>query len=283
MAFKVFISVDMEGVAGVAHLQQVWRGSGDYPACRELMTDEANAAVAGAFEGGATGVVVNDSHGDMCNLLPERMDPRAELLIGSPKAMSMMEGFGPDFGVVLFVGYHARAGTQAAVLDHTYSGRAIYDIRVNGAPWTEGELNAALAGTYGVPVGLVTGDDKACAQAEAGIPGVRTVSVKEGLGRGVARSLHPSVARDAIRRGAAGAVALAADGELAPFRPPGPYGVEADLANTGCADVCALAPGVARTGPRTVRFDTDDFREAFRCILAWTYLAASEAPRYAGT
>jgi D-amino peptidase len=283
MSLKVFVSVDMEGVAGVAHLQQVWRGSGDYPACRELMTGEANAAVAGAFDGGATEVVVNDSHGDMFNLLPERMDPRAELLIGSPKPMSMMEGFGPEFGVALFVGYHARAGTQGAVLDHTYSGRALYDVRVNGASWTEAELNAALAGMDGVPVSLVTGDDKACAQAAAGLPGVRTVVVKDGLGRGVARSLHPAKAREAIQRGAAEAVAAAAAGELQPFRPSAPFVVEADLANTGCADVCALAPGVVRTGPRTVRFDTEHFREAFRCILAWTYLAASEAPRYAGT
>src|SRR6266487_1187222 len=149
----VFISVDMEGIAGVAHLRQVWRGSDDYPAARLLMTGEANAAVEGAFAAGATRVVVNDSHGDMENLLPEEMDPRAELLIGSPKAWSIMQGFGPEFDVALFVGYHARAGTEAAVLDHTYSGRLLYDVRLGGNPVDEAELNAALAGTYGVPVG----------------------------------------------------------------------------------------------------------------------------------
>jgi D-amino peptidase len=122
---NVFISIDMEGIAGIAHLQQVWRGSDDFPASRLLMTREANAAVAGAFDGGATGVVVNDSHGDMYNLLAEEMDPRAELLIGSPKSWSMMQGFGPDFDVALFIGYHASAGTEGAVLDHTYSGRLL--------------------------------------------------------------------------------------------------------------------------------------------------------------
>lgn len=280
---RVYVSIDMEGVAGVAALRQVWRGSDDYPASRLLMTKEANAAVAGAFDGGATNVVVNDSHGDMFNLLAEELDPRAELLIGSPKPWSMMQGFGSDFDVALFVAYHARAGTAAAVLDHTYSGRLIYDVRVNGEPWTEADLNAALAGTYGVPVGLVTGDDKACAQAGERLKAVRTVVVKKAFGRGVARSLHPSEARDAIRRGAADAVKAAVAGELEPFRPDGPFALEADLANTSATELCALPPGVERTGPRTVRFESESFHDVFRCLLAWTYLGASEAPRYAGT
>jgi len=278
---NVFISVDMEGIAGIAHLQQVWRGSDDFPAARDLMTGEANAAVSGAFDGGATGVVVNDSHGDMYNLLPEKLDPRAELILGSPKTLSMMQGFGPDFGVALFVGYHAAAGTQAAVLDHTYSGRLIWEVRLNGEPASEAELNAAFAGTYGVPVGLVTGDDKACAQAAKRLPGIRTVIVKEGYGRNVAKSMHPAAARDAIRKAAAETVA--AREELRPYRGDPPFVLEADVANTSAADLCALAPGTDRTGPRTVRFQSEDFREAFRCLLAWTYLGASEAPRYAGT
>lgn len=278
---NVFVSVDMEGIAGIAHLRQVWRGSDDFPAARELMTGEANAAVSGAFDGGATSVVVNDSHGDMYNLLPERLDPRAELIIGSPKPLSMMQGFGPDFGAALFVGYHAAAGTQAAVLDHTYSGRLIYEVRLNGEPATEAELNAAFAGTYGVPVGLVTGDDKACAQAAKRLPGIRTVIVKEGYGRNVAKTMHPAAAREAIRKAAAETV-VARD-ELRPYRPEPPFVLEADVANTSAADLCALAPGTDRTAPRTVRFQTEDFREAFRCLLAWTYLGSSEAPRYAGT
>lgn len=278
---NVFISIDMEGIAGVAHLQQVMRGSDDFPASRELMTEEANAAVAGAFDGGATAVVVNDSHGDMYNLLAERMDPRAELLIGSPKELSMMQGFGPEVDVALFVGYHAAAGTQAAVLDHTYSGRLFYEVRVNGEPVTETELNAAFAGTYGVPIGLVTGDDKICTLASKQIPGVRTVVVKEAYGRNVARSLHPQAARDAIRTAAAEAVS--GRGDLSPYRIEPPIVLEADIANTSATDLCALAPGVERIGPRTVRFETGEFREAFRCLLAWAHLGASEAPRYAGT
>jgi len=280
---NVFVSVDMEGIAGIATLQQVWRGSDDFAVSRRLMTLEANAAARGAFEGGATSVVVNDSHGDMYNLLAEEMDPRAELLIGTPKPWSMMQGFGAEFDVALFIGYHAAAGTEAAVLDHTYSGRLLYDVRVNGESVTEAELNAALAGTYGVPVGLVTGDDKACGQASKRLPEVRTVVVKEAYGRGVAKSMHPSAAREAIQKASEEAVKAAAGKELKPYRIDPPFVLEADLANTSATDLCPMAPGTTRAGARTVRFQSDDFREIFRCLLTWTYLGASEAPRYAGT
>ena len=259
------------------------------------MTEEANAAVTGAFEGGASGVVVNDSHGDMYNLLPEDLDPRADVVLGSPKVPdSMMQGFGPEFGVALFIGYHAAAGTEAAVLDHTYAGRILYDVRVNGdegvvgrsirmngESWTEAELNAGLASLDAVPIGLITGDDKICAVASERLPGVRTVEVKQGMGRTVARSMHPSRARELIRAASADVVRGAAD--LKPYRLEGPFTLEVDVANTGVADLCSLAPGAVRTGPRTLRFETPDYREAYRCLLAFTYLGMSEAPRYAGT
>jgi D-amino peptidase len=279
---NAFISIDMEGIAGIAHRQQVTRGMGDFAIGRELMTKEANAAIEGAFEGGAEIVVVNDSHGDMFNLLQEQLDPRAELILGSPKVpLSMMQGFGPEFDVALFIGYHASAGTEAAVLDHTYYGRLLWDVRINGESQTEASLNAAVAGGFGVPVGLVTGDDKACAQVEKQLPGIRTVVVKQAFGRGVARSIHPQEARDMIRKAAADVVRDPS--QFQPYRPEPPFVLETDVLNTGIADLCSLAPGVERTGPRTLRFETDDFMEAFRCLLAFTYLGESEAPRYAGT
>jgi D-amino peptidase len=276
VANSVFISIDMEGIGGIAHLNQVMRGQDDYVAGRKLMAGEANAAVEGAFDGGATRVVVNDSHGDMYNLNPEDIDPRAELTIGSPKlAGSMVQGIGEGFDVALFVGYHAPPGTEAAILDHTYSGKNFHDVRLNGEPLTEAELNALLAGTYGVPVGLVTGDDKICAMVEKSIPGVRTVVVKHAYGRHVARNLHPQQARAAIREGAREAVANAA--ELRPHKVDGPFAFEVELRSSLAAELAALAPGTDRVGGRTVRFETDDFREGFRCLLAWMYLA-SNAP-----
>jgi len=275
----VFVSIDMEGIAGIAHIRQVMRGTDDYQRSRELMTEEANAAAAGAFEGGATRVVVNDSHGDMTNLLPDRLDPRAELTIGSPKVPhSMMTGIGPEFGCALFIGYHAAAGTENAILDHTYSGRLLYDVRINGESWNETDLNAALAGLHAVPVALVTGDDKCCEQAAKRLAGLRTVVVKQATGRHVATSRSPERARQDIRKAAADAVRNAPS--LDPFRPDPPFVLEADTANTVSAELCALVPGVARTGGRTVRFESDSFQEVFRCLLAWTYLGAHEAPQY---
>jgi len=132
-----------------------------------------------------------------------------------------------------------------------------------------------------VPVGLVTGDDKVCATVTRRLPELRVVPVKQGMGRGVARSIHPSKARELIREASAEVVRGA--GGLEPYRPEGPFALEVDTTNTGIADLCSLAPGVVRAGARTLRFDTPDFRELFRCLLAFTYLGMSEAPRYAGT
>src|SRR5947207_3017620 len=143
---QVYISVDMEGVAGVVHVDQTRRTGHDYERARRWMTAEANAAVLGAFDAGATAVLVNDSHGDMRNLILEELDPRAEILSGSLKPLSMVQGVAPTFGAALFVGYHAGAGSQAGILDHTYYGRVVARLRVGGRDWNEAALNAAVCG-----------------------------------------------------------------------------------------------------------------------------------------
>ena len=213
----VFISIDMEGVAGVTTLRQTYRGTDDYVWARELMTEEANAAIAGAFDAGIDRIVVSDSHGDMGNLLPHKLDQRAELAQGTPKVpYSMMSGIETGFLCALFLGYHAGAGTQGAILDHTYTGFVI-DVRVNGESWNETHLNAALAGTFGVPVALVVGDRACCEQAAAKLEGVRTLSVKEGYGSTSGRSQSPELARTLIR--AASQEAIRQAGDLRPFQP----------------------------------------------------------------
>lgn len=270
----VYISIDMEGVAGVTTREQCRRGADDYGTGRRLMTGEANAAIAGVVAGGADRVVVNDAHGDMANLIPDEVDRRAELILGSPKVdHSMMEGIdGRPFAVALFIGYHAGAGVEAAVLAHTYSSSSFYDVRLNDRTVTETELNALVAGAYGVPVGLVTGDDKICALAEERLDGVRTVTVKRGHSYTVGASMHPEAGREAIEEAAAAAV----DGssELGPTVEDGPFTLEVDLTDLRRAELCSLPPGVERTG-RTVRYATDDYLEAFRCLRAWLYLAAA--------
>lgn len=270
---NVYVSIDMEGVAGVATPNQVRRGTDDYPASRQLMTREANAAVAGAIDGGAERVVVNDAHGDMANLLPDQLDARAELIIGSPKvAGSMVEGLDDSFDIALFVGYHAGAGVEGGVLAHTYSSSGFHDVRLDGRSVTEAELNAHLAAVHGVPIGLVTGDDKICALAAARLPGTRTVEVKRGHSYSVAASLHPEVACERIRAAATDAVAGAAD-----LKPLGgaPGSVELTLTTMAKAEVCALVPGVERVDGRTVRYAAAEYPELFRCVRAWLYLAGT--------
>jgi D-amino peptidase len=272
----VFVSVDMEGVAGVTTTRQVTRGTDDYPTARDLMIQEANAAVAGAYDAGATRVVVSDSHSDMGNLIPDRLDDRAELIIGTPKLpWSMMTGIAPDFACALFIGYHAGGGVGSAVMDHTYTG-SFFDVRINAEPWNETHLNAALAGTYGVPVGLITGDDRCCEQAAERLPWVRTVAVKQGVARHVASNLSPPIARERIRSAAADAVRSV--GALEVFRPDPPFGLEVDLVSTAMTDVAALTPGTTRVGARTIRFEHDDFREVMRALLTWMWLVRGLAP-----
>jgi D-aminopeptidase-like protein len=159
---RVYLSVDMEGIAGVSHPKPTHRGDLGYPAAAALMTAEANAAIEGAFDGGATSVLVNDSHGGMYNLVPDDLDPRARLLQGQ-KAWSMVAGAGPlgdaeepRYDVALFVGYHARAGHPSGTIAHTFSSKPV-ETRLNGRPTGEYGLNALVLGAWGVPVGLVAG------------------------------------------------------------------------------------------------------------------------------
>ena len=274
----VLISVDLEGVAGIATRQQIHPGGHDYSIARALMTAEANAAVAGAFDGGATSVVVNDSHGSADNLLGEQLDPRADYVVGDPKPMDMVQEVTPGTGVVLFVGYHAGAADPAGVLAHTYSGRAFADVRLNGRSIGEAELNALLAATAGVPIGLVTGDDVICAVAEQAFPGVVTVAVKTALGRTAARSKHPATARAAITAGAAQAVANAAAGTIQPIPIPTELTIEAELRPNGAAELAALVPGTERIGTSTVRYETTSPRTALDVLIVWSELTS----RYAG-
>jgi D-amino peptidase len=273
---RVYISVDMEGVAGVVHEDQTDpiqpRHAGEYNRFRRLMTNEANAAIAGALESGAKAVLVNDSHWLMRNLLAEELNPAAELLSGSPKRLSMVEGIDGGFDAAMFIGYHARAGTRNATIDHTYTSR-VYEARLNGEPVGELALNAAMAGVHGVPVVLVSGDQSLAAEARALLGDViETVVVKEALGRFAARSVAPAVACERIRAGAVSA--LRRKHSLLRISPP--IRLEVDFALTQMADMAELVPGSARTGGRTVTFTSGDYTEVFRAWRAMYNLAGVE-------
>ncbi|HEY6379301.1 MAG TPA: M55 family metallopeptidase [Candidatus Dormibacteraeota bacterium] len=276
---NVYISIDMEGIAGVVSREQVVPAGGEaYRRSCRLMTLEANAAVAGALAAGAGRVVVNDSHGRMANLEPELLDPRAECSVGFPKPYSMMAGLDAQFGAVFMIGYHGGAGSAPAILDHTYSPRVFRAIRVNGVRQTETTLNAALAGHHGVPVALVSGDEATCAEA-AGVlgPDLPVVVTKAALGSQSAFSLHPAVARERLEGAAKDALQRVAAGHIAPYVVPAPYLMECEMTTTLATDYCATIPGIERPAGRTVRFETDDYPTLFRCMLAMAMLGGLAA------
>jgi len=273
---RVYISIDMEGIAGVVHEDQTdpieARHAGEYNRFRRLMTNEANAAILGAMDAGASRVLVNDSHWLMRNLLAEELHPSAELLSGGPKRLSMVEGIDGGFDAAMFIGYHAMAGTQDAIIDHTYTSR-VYQARINGRPVGELALNAAMAGVHQVPVALVTGDQSVAAEATALLgDSVETVVVKEAVGRFAARSPAPSVACERIRAGATVALKRA----HAPYTFQTPIRLEVDFVVSQMADMAELVPGSVRSGGRTVGYSGNDYREVFRAWRAMYNLASVE-------
>ena len=274
---RVFVSVDMEGVAGVATYDQVIRGGSGYSRAQELMTAEANAAIRGAFAGGATEVVVNDSHGTMDNLLHDRLDPRARLVFGAPRPSCMVQGITRRDSLAVFVGYHAGAGAPG-VLAHTFSSN-FTELRVNGAPMTEAEVNGLYAGYLGVPVGVVTGDDEICDVARKAFNGVAAVTVKTATGFSAADTLSPAAACDAIEQAVSDAVRDR--GDLAPVPVPDGLTVEVDLVTPLHADFAASVPRTRRVGGRTLVGEVADADELMRLVMAWYYLAALAAQQHA--
>ena len=272
-AFKVFISVDMEGISGIVHSDQTTSGTAEYGAGRKWMAQDVNAAVEGAFEAGATEVVVNDSHGSMRNIDPDDLDPRAILISGSPKPLSMMQGIDASFQACIFIGYHAKAGTEDAILDHTISSSVVRAIRLNGAELPELGLNAAIAGYYGVPVVLISGDTAVCRQAgEVLGKDVVTVAVKEAYGRLAAKLVPMGEARWLIKAGVKDA--LTKLGRAKPFKIASPYKFELEYFVSAQADMGAmLLPQVKRTDARTLAFTAADYIEGFRTLRALIALA----------
>ena len=269
---KVFISVDMEGIWGVVHGDQVSSASPEYTAARRWMVEDVNAVIAGLLEAGAGEIVVNDSHGSMRNIVADALNPKASLITGSPKPLSMMQGIDATFDAVIFVGYHARAGTAPAILDHTISSSTIRSIKVNGQELPELGLNAAIAGYYKVPVIMLSGDTTTCEQAKSVLgQGLVTAAVKEATGRTAARLFPLEQARARLREAAREALGKRAS--IQPFRIAAPYTVEVDFHNSAQAELPLLLPGVKRTGARSVSVTGTDYIETVKLVRAVIALA----------
>jgi D-amino peptidase len=287
MALKILISADMEGTCGVVSWVQVdppevigTRGPSsrdEYTRTRERMTAEVNAAIEGALAGGADEIIVNDSHDGMRNLLPDSLHPGVRFISGNDKPLGMMQGVERDgIGAVFYTGYHAKAGTPAAPLAHTWT-TWLNDVRLDGASTGEFGINAVVAGHYGVPVVLVTGDDKAVAQTQA-LLGDQVVGavVKEGISTFAALHLHPEKARQIIREAAESAVRRVRDAR--PFTLEPGRVVELEFDHQARADQAILVPGVDRSGERSVAWapaDGDEFIRTFRAVMKCAAIAMS--------
>lgn len=267
---RVFISADMEGISGVVASPQTEMGDKEYDRARKLMTAEVNAAIEGALAGGASKIVVNDSHGSMRNILIEELNPAATLISGAPKPLSMMQGIDEGFDAAFFVGYHAQSGTAYSVLDHTYSS-IVYQVSLNDRPMGETGLNAALAGYFGVPVVLLTGDKMVVEEGKALLgPTLEVVAVKESYSRVAAKCLPPQVVRDQIKAAAQRAL----QAKAVPFTIRPPITLTIDFTSSAHADKAELIPESKRVGGRRIQYTHHDYLTLYKVWRAMLILAS---------
>ena len=271
---KILIASDMEGITGVTNWDQVTPGHPEYARFRKLMTGDVNAAVRGAFDAGANEVIVADGHWNGSNILIEELDPRARLNSGSPAPFGMMQGIDQNVDGVFFVGYHARQGSQWAVLDHTWSNTCVSNVWLNDKFAGEYTLNAALAGHFNVPVLMISGDQTVCAQATEQIGALETAVVKQASGHFSADCLPPEVSQKLIEAAAQRATKnLIKKTAPKPFVLKTPIKVTVELNSSDMADKAMSMPGVTRDGLK-LSFSAEDMPKAysaFRALVLMSY------------
>jgi D-amino peptidase len=231
-----------------------------------LMTHDVNAAIEGAFDAGATEVVVNDSHWSMLNIIYEDLDPRAEIIRGFNKDLCMMEQIDQQFDAAFLVGYHAKVGHSHGVANETMFGPEMYEMRMNGVPTGEMEISAAVAGHYGVPIVMISGDDMFAKEAKASLGNIETAVVKYAIDRFSARCLSLPKSRQVIKDSAYNAVKRIK--EIKPYVVNGPVELEVEWTSTAECRRAGLVPGSYFKSPRIVAYKGDTILEAWRGIFA---------------
>ena len=267
---KIFISFDMEGVAGIVDWSQCRAPGQPYEEGRRLLLGEVNAAIDGALDAGATEIVCNDSHGTMFNLDPAALHGRAAYVAGRHKPMYMMEGLDGAFDAVFLVGYHGSISGEGSVLSHTYNPQVISHVELNGTRAGESGINALAALAHEVPIALVTGDQHTIAEVAPFCLDFESVITKQSLTRFGAVNLHPDTARDQIRDRARRAASNARQ-----LKPPAidlPATLDVHLQTADMAQVASWVRGVTRTGLRTIRIEDDDPLAMFQAFVAVTYI-----------
>lgn len=262
---KVYISVDMEGVAGVVTADQLLPGGFEYERFRHFMTDETLAAVRAAKEAGASEIVVSDSHGNGENLLIEEFPKDVRIVRAWPRHGGMMAGLDSSFTAAIFIGYHASTTNPRGVRAHTFSSAHYARVLLNGSTVTEGEFNAAYAGAKGVPVVFVSGDDAAVEEIKARLGNIETVETKKSLSFHSAETLTPAASCEKISAGVKSALSRLHD-----FKPhviKTPVTLEITFKNYMPAEVLSYLRAVERVDSHTIRFvgkdmdEVEDFEE----------------------
>jgi D-amino peptidase len=271
---KLLIAVDMEGITGVVSWNHVDPSHAEYQRFRRLMTQDVNAAVRGALEGGADEVVVSDGHWSGENILIEELERRARLNSGSPSPFSMVQGIDQGVDAAMFIGYHARVGTANAILDHTWSSARVSNVWLNGRLVGEIGLNASVCGHFGVPVLMISGDQAANKEAAEWIPGIANVIVKRASGRWAAELLAPAVTHQMICEMSSTVVRQFKAGKMpAPLQTETPVVVGLEFFTSEMADKAALMPGCGRVDGRKIEFSMPDMPSAYLAFRAAVTLA----------
>jgi len=268
---KVYISADMEGVAGLnSGKNQAAPGGREYEKFRQLMTREVNAAIAGAFDAGATEVLVSDSHGDAHNIDVELLDKRVRLVRGWPRPLDMMQGIDGSFDAVVFIGYHAGEGQPAAILSHTFDGRHIFEVKLNGQPVPEAGFNAAIAGEFSVPVVFLSGDQTIVSEAKRLFGPIEAIAVKEATGVFSAMMIHPEEAQRLIRTGVKRGVERRK--ELSAYKLARPVKLEITFKDVVTAELVSYLPEIERPRGNTIIFTGRNMIEVSRFLQAIAFL-----------
>jgi len=270
---KIYVSADMEGVGGVSTWDKQSDPKGaDYETFRRLMTLEVNAAIAGAYDAGATEVLVSDSHWDGQNIDLELLDRRARIVRAWPRPLGMMQGIDETFDAAVFVGYHAGEGTADAILSHTESGSKIFEVKLNGVPVPEGGINAAIAGEFGVPVVFLSGDQTIGEEARRLLGPIETAIVKTAGGFYSATMLHPEECQRLIREGVKRGVANRR--QIRPYRLAQPVKLEVTFKWTVYAEIASYLRGVDRPRGNAIVYTANDILDASRFFNAISFLEA---------
>jgi D-amino peptidase len=276
---KVYISVDMEGIAGIVDWSQARIGNPGYERGCRLMQEEVNAAIDGVLDVGPAEIVVNDAHGKMFNLDPEQLHGEAQYLSGGHKPLYMMQGLDGTFDAQFLIGYHGSISGRSSVLSHTYNPEVISAVRLNGEYVGESGINALVGAHYGVPIALVSGDQVTVDELAGFAPDAMTVQTKTSASRFSALNLHPLAARARLKDTAGAAIRAVADKSIAAPRIAESATLEVDVHTADMAEIATWVTGVRRKSTRSVVISGPDRLAVYRSFVALTYITRQAGGR----